>query len=100
MSRKRRRKRRDPKAGRDPGSGIRESKDAETFPFPSWFDQEGQLHCLVPMRDSSPEVLEEMTRRYRAGIRNSEIWDDMVRRFGEKKAEELLDGFRVELRDP
>jgi hypothetical protein len=39
-----------------------------------------------------------MTRRYQQEIRNSPLWDEMVREFGEKEAERLLKKFRVEIR--
>jgi hypothetical protein len=39
-----------------------------------------------------------MTRRYQQEIRNSSSWDEMVREFGEKEAEQILREFRVEIR--
>jgi len=39
-----------------------------------------------------------MTQLYQEQIRNSPLWDEMVREFGPEKAEELLREFRAELR--
>src|SRR5262249_49301768 len=63
----------------------------------SWLDADG-LHAFVPGVAPSPEAPGEATKPYQKEIRNSPLWDDMVRQFGEKKAERLLLEFRVELR--
>ncbi len=63
----------------------------------SWLDAAG-LHAFVPGVAPSPEALSEATRIYQKGIRNSPLWDEMVRQFGEKEAERLLLEFRVEVR--
>ena len=66
----------------------------------SWFDSDG-LHTLVPGVAGvapSPEALQEASRLYQKSIRNSALWDEMVRQFGEKEAERLLLEFRVEVR--
>jgi len=39
-----------------------------------------------------------MTARYQQGIRESPLWDEMVREFGEEEAERLLTKFRDEIR--
>ena len=68
-----------------------------------WFESDG-LHALVPgvpgtpAAPPSPEALDEASRLYQESIRNSPLWDEMVRQFGEKKAERLLLEFRVEVR--
>ena len=66
----------------------------------SWFDSDG-LHALVPGVPGvapSPEALQEASRLYQKSIRNSPLWDEMVKQFGEKEAERLLLEFRVEVR--
>ena len=63
----------------------------------SWLDSAG-LHALVPGSAPSPEALEEASRLYRQNIRNSPLWDEMVRQFGEDEAIRLLLQFRVEVR--
>ncbi len=63
----------------------------------SWLESDG-LHALVAGVDPSPEALEEASRIYQKNIRNSPLWGEMVRRFGEKEAERLLPEFRVETR--
>ena len=64
---------------------------------PSWLDSDG-LHAFVPGAAPSPEALEEATKRYQASVRKSPLWDEMVKRFGEKEAERMLLEFRVEVR--
>jgi len=39
-----------------------------------------------------------MTRGYQQKIRESALWDEMIREFGEKEAEGILRKFRVEIR--
>ncbi len=63
----------------------------------SWLESDG-LHALVAGLDPSPEALEKASRIYQKNIRNSPLWGEMVRRFGEKEAERLLLEFRVETR--
>ena len=63
----------------------------------TWLDQEG-IHAILPGAAPSPEMLEEATRSYQRAIRQSPMWDEMVRKFGKKKAEELLKRCKAELR--
>ena len=56
------------------------------------------LHVLLPGTPPSPETLDEMTKVYQQNIRESPLWDEMVREFGEEEAERLLMKFRVEVR--
>jgi hypothetical protein len=64
-------------------------------PPPAWLEEDG-LHALLPGRPPDPQTLEAMTRRYQEEIRNSPVWDELVREFGAQRAEELLREFRVE----
>jgi hypothetical protein len=52
----------------------------------------------VPGNAPSPETLDEMTKVYQQNIRESPLWDEMVKEFGEEAAERLLREFRVEVR--
>ncbi len=63
----------------------------------SWLESDG-LHALIPGADPSPEAFEEASRIYQKNIRNSPLWDQMVRQFGEAEAERLLLECRVERR--
>jgi hypothetical protein len=54
--------------------------------------------CRVPCRPPTPEMLEQMSRVYQEKIRKSPLWKQMVKQYGQEKAEELLKAFRVELR--
>jgi hypothetical protein len=49
-------------------------------------------------RTPSPETLDEMTMVDQWKIRDSPLWNEMVREFGEEEAERLLREFRVEVR--
>jgi hypothetical protein len=52
---------------------------------PMWMDQQG-LHALLPRG----HTYERLTEQYQQSIRNSPMWDEMVREFGLQKAEQLL----------
>ena len=67
-----------------------------SLPLP-WFDSAG-LHALVPGSAPSPEALEEATKLYQQQIRNSPLWDEMIKQFGHEEAERILLQFRVEVR--
>jgi hypothetical protein len=67
------------------------------LPSLSWMAPDG-LHTEAPGLPPTPEQLSRMTEEYRKQIRNSPIWYEMVRQFGEEKAEDLLKEFRVDLR--
>ena len=73
------------------------SKEPPTPIGSTWLDQEG-VHAILPGTAPSPEVLEEMTQQYQQSIRQSPMWDEMVRQFGEEKAEELLRECKAELK--
>ena len=57
-----------------------------------------EFHVFVPRNAPSPETLDDMTRRYQQQIRESALWDEIVREFGEEEAERILRKFRVEVR--
>jgi len=63
----------------------------------SWMEDDG-FHCIMPGVAPSPDELERMTKEYQKQIRSSPMWDEMVRRFGKEKAEELLKQCRVKPR--
>jgi hypothetical protein len=65
-------------------------------PPPAWLQEDG-LRALLPGRPPDPQTLEAMTCRYQEQIRNSPVWDELVREFGAQRAEVLLRDFRVEL---
>jgi len=58
---------------------------------------EDGMHMAAPGPPPSPEQLEKMTEEYQRQIRNSSMWDLMVKQFGEERAEEMLKEFRVKL---
>ena len=58
----------------------------------------GGLPVLLPGTPPSPEMLDEMTGSYQQKIRESPLWDVLVRELGEEEAERVLKEFRVEMR--
>jgi hypothetical protein len=60
----------------------------------SWMEKDG-FHSLIPGTPPSSEQLENMTKVYQKNIRNSPIWDEMVKQYGKEKAEKPLKEFRV-----
>lgn len=57
-----------------------------------------RLHVIIP--DGSPADIEALEKSYQENIRNSPIFDEIVKKFGKKKAEELLKEFKVvEIKD-
>jgi hypothetical protein len=44
------------------------------------------------------EISDRLTENFQRELRNSELWDEMVAEFGEKRAEELLRECKAELK--
>ena len=63
----------------------------------SWMGADG-LHCMSPGHAPTLEQLDAASELYQENIRKSPLWDEMVKEFGEEKAEQLLSQFRVEKR--
>ena len=74
----------------------KKAKTQSSLPSFSWMEEHG-FHCTIPGVPPSPEQLERMTEEYQKQIRNSPMWDDMVRQFGKEKAEKLLKQCRAKL---
>ncbi|MFQ5771656.1 MAG: hypothetical protein ACE5HX_14065 [bacterium] len=55
-------------------------------------------HAFITGDRPSESELEKMTAEYRANIRKSPSWKEILRQFGEEKAEEILKECKVELR--
>lgn len=56
------------------------------------------MHAIIP--DGSPTDIEALEKSYQQNIRNSPIFNEMVKKFGKEKAEELLKEFKVvEIKD-
>lgn len=63
----------------------------------SWADNDG-IHFAAPGSNPSQEELERMTKKYQKKIRNSPLWNEMVKEYGKEHAEELLKEFKAEIR--
>ena len=48
------------------------------------------MHAKVPAVAPAGDMEDEMTAEFQRNIRNSPMWDDMVKQYGKEKAEELL----------
>lgn len=66
------------------------------LPMPMWQGEDG-IHALVPGECPSPTQLEEMSLKFQEKIKHSPMWAEMVKQFGEKKAEELLKQCKAKL---
>lgn len=51
------------------------------------------LHAIIP--DGSPADIKILEKSYQESIRNSPIFDEMVEKFGKKRAEKLIKEFKV-----
>ncbi len=51
------------------------------------------LHAFIP--DGSPADIEVLEKSYQESIRNSPIFDEMVKKFGKKRAKKLLKEFKA-----
>lgn len=60
-------------------------------------DKEG-LHALVPAIAPAKVLEDEMTRNFQEKLRKSPLWDEMVKKYGLEKAEELLKQCRAEVK--
>jgi NADH:ubiquinone oxidoreductase subunit B-like Fe-S oxidoreductase len=58
---------------------------------------EDGVHMAVPGSPPTAEQLKRMTQAYQKQIRNSALWDMMVKQFGNEKAEEMVKRFQVKL---
>ena len=62
-----------------------------------WIDKEG-MHVLGKGVPPSPEEQERMTKEYQKRIKNSPMWEIMVKEYGEEEAEEMLKEFQVQVK--
>ena len=62
-----------------------------------WMGEDG-LHTILPGDAPTPEELEILTRKYQEGIRQSPLWDEMLKEFGPQEAQRLLLKCKAEVR--
>jgi len=77
---------------------LRRQKQRRKQPAAAMFADDEGVHVIAPGPAPDQQTLDEMTRSYQEGIRNSPLWEEMVREFGQQRAEELLRQCRAELR--
>ena len=49
-------------------------------------------------KDFSNKFSDRLTKNFQNKLRKSEIWDQMVKEFGEERAKELLDDIKAEVK--
>ena len=78
------------------GSGKKYKNCCQDLPSPSTTSLgDDGLHVLYPGVAPSEQELRQATAQYQHNIRNSPIWDAMVKEYGKDRAEEMLKEFRV-----
>jgi hypothetical protein len=63
---------------------------------PMWSSDEG-VHALAFGQPPTASQVASMTTAYQQQIRDSPLWDQMVKKFGEQKAAEMLKQFTVKI---
>ena len=63
---------------------------------PMWIDEQG-IHAVLPGEKPDAETLERMTIDFQQRLRNSPMFVEMVKTYGQAKAEELLSQCRAQL---
>jgi len=56
---------------------------------PTW-TEDGSIQTIMKGERPSPEKLEEMEKAYQNKIRQSPMWDMMIKEYGKAEAEKLL----------
>ncbi len=64
---------------------------------PTWMEEDG-MHAILPGDAPTPEEMEALTRKYQEGIRQSPLWDKMLKEYGPEEAERLLLQCKAEVR--
>ena len=91
-------KRKIPRRRRRPAEQTSNHSNADEALDVAMWQQGNELHVMSNGKPPDAEMLEEMTNKFRAGIRNSPLWPQMVEKFGAQRAEELLLEIRTEVR--
>lgn len=77
----------------------RKAKERYNLPPESiHWQEEDEMHFLMPGEPPSEEEIAEITKAYQENIRNSELFEMWVRDFGLAKAIEMLQECRYEVR--
>jgi len=74
-------------------SKLNNQQDINPEQLPVWQDSEG-LHSIMPGEPPSEEKLAEMTAAYQKNIRNSPLFTEMVKQFGQKKPKKCYKSVR------
>lgn len=66
-------------------------------PAASWMDNDG-IHVVAPGEKPSKERLDEITQNFQENLRNSPLWDELVKKVGADEARKILKQCKAELR--
>ncbi len=72
-------------------------KTCSALVAPVWTEADGSLHAILPGDTPDEAQLARLSKSYQESIRNSPMWTDMVKEFGEAKAKKLLAQCRAEV---
>ena len=64
----------------------------------TWMEEDGSMHAILPGDAPTPEEMDVLTRKYQEGIRQSPLWDKMLKEYGHEEAERLLLLCKAEVR--
>jgi hypothetical protein len=78
-------------------SGREKRGEPPTAHAIAWLENDG-IHVVSSGPLPSEAALGQMTRRCQERLRRSPLWAQMVKEYGEEKADQLLRQCRVELR--
>ena len=74
----------------------RKAVGGEQADIPMWMDDDG-MHAIGVGRPPGLVETAAMTESYQQRIRNSPLWDQMVKDFGEEQATKMLKEFKVKI---
>ena len=63
----------------------------------SWINDEG-MHVIGKGAPPTPEEQEIMSKEYQKKIKESPMWEMMIKEYGEEKANEMLKEFQVQVK--
>jgi len=64
----------------------------------TWMEPDGSIHAILPGDAPDEARLDQLSRSYQESIRSSPMWIDMVKEFGQAKADKLLAQCRAEIK--
>ena len=72
----------------------RDAAGSQAPPLEPWLAEDG-VHMLVP-GVPTPELLEELSRKFQGQIRHSPLGRELIQRYGPERAEQILQQCRAQ----